>query len=150
MGCVPCLESSTIFFPLKKFKRTAINFFLCFPRPHPWFLCAFLCQKISGILRDFPPLFCAFLGRFAGLNFYVSLTMSLSPAAAEKRFRGTEMYIVATGIGSVATGILGVFPACTSRRRYMYIFEPRNLLIVSTTKEGVRTRCISPLFSTQR
>ena len=24
MGCVPCLESSTIFFPLKKFKRTAI------------------------------------------------------------------------------------------------------------------------------
>ncbi len=54
-------------------------------------------------------------------NIYVSLTMSLSPADTEKGLRGTERGLFRTGIGSGATGILAVFPACTSRRRYMYI-----------------------------
>ena len=81
-----------------------------------------------------------------GANFYVSLTIKLSPAAAEKDFRNAEMHFLRTGIGSGATGILGVFPTCTYRRRSMYISEPRNLLIVNTAKEGIRTRCISPSF----
>ena len=82
-----------------------------------------------------------------GAHFYVSLTANPILAAAEKRFGGTDIGILATEIGPVATGILGVFPACTSRRGYMYISAARKSLIVSMTKEGVRTRCISPLFS---
>ncbi len=85
-----------------------------------------------------------------GTHFYVSLTTNLSRAAAERGFRSAEMYFVATGIGPGATGILGVFPACTPRRRYMYILGLRKSLIVNTAKERVCTGCISSLFSTQR
>ena len=85
-----------------------------------------------------------------GAHFYVSLTTNLSRAAAERGFRSAEMYFVATGIGPGATGILGVFPACTPWRRYMYISGARKSLIVNTAKERVRTACISSLFSTQR
>ncbi len=84
------------------------------------------------------------------VHFYVSLTINLGPAAAEKRFLGAERHFLRTEIGPVATGILGVFPTCTYRRRYMYISAARKSLIVSIAKDGIRTRCISPLFSTQR
>ena len=60
-----------------------------------------------------------------GAHFYVSLTANPILAAAEKRFGGTDIGILATEIGPVATGILGVFPACTSRRGYMYISAAR-------------------------
>ena len=56
-----------------------------------------------------------------GAHFYVSLTINLSPAPTQKGFRGKTRGLLATEIGSGATGILGVFPICTSRRRWMYI-----------------------------
>ena len=82
-------------------------------------------------------------------NFYVSLTTSLSLAAAGKRYRETESGLFATEISPVMTGILGVFPTCTCRRRYMYISEARKSLIVNTAKRGYAQGAY-PLFPTHK
>jgi len=75
--------------------------------------------------RTTRPLFCSpFCGtkeKLAAANFYVSLTAKPDFAASVTGFRATERELSATGIGSGATGILAVFPTCTSRRHYMYI-----------------------------
>ncbi len=68
-----------------------------------------------------PERFCTFSRALGQTNFYEFLTANLSPAAGGNDFFGTEGGFPATGIGSGATGILGVFPECTSRRGYMYI-----------------------------
>ena len=57
--------------------------------------------------------------------------------AALKHLRGRERHFLRTGIGPGATGILGVFPTCTCRRRYMYISEPYNSLIIN---KGINKR----------
>ena len=57
----------------------------------------------------------------AEVHFYVSLTGRTDFAVSGKDFLGIESHFVGTGIGLGATGILGVFRGCTSRRRYMYI-----------------------------
>ncbi len=66
-----------------------------------------------------------------GAYFYVSLTGNPFLAAAEKRSGGTGIGLLATEIGPVATGILGVFPICTYQRCYMYIYRCGNVLIIS-------------------
>ncbi len=79
-------------------------------------------------------------------KFYVSLTRSHSLPAAEKLLNGMEGGFLWTGIGPAATGILGVFPGCTSRQCCMYIYPPRKSLIANIEEERVRTGCISSLF----
>ena len=72
-----------------------------------------------------------------GRVFYVSLTMGRNLVGAERRFLGT-------GIGFGATGILGFFPACTSRRRYMYTLAACNVLIINITIKRVETVSLLP------
>ena len=102
-------------------------------------------RRKEGMMR-----ICPFSRYALRSNFYVSLTRSRSLASAEKLLNGMERGFLWTGIGPAATGILGVFPGCTSRQRCMYIYPPRKSLIVKTGKERVRTGCISSLFYTQR
>ena len=53
--------------------------------------------------------------------FYECLTENHSFAGTGKGFRAKERELLATEIGFGATGILGVFRACTPRSGYMYI-----------------------------
>ncbi len=85
-------------------------------------------------------------GPKGGVNFYVSLTITLGLADSGKLFKDAERGLFATEIGSAATGILAVFPACTSRRRHMYIYTPRNLLIINIAIKRRNARCASPLL----
>ena len=116
-----------------------------------------VCTK-RRVLDDFPAvLFLAFRGRnggsfcpFCDNKLYDFLSRKMLPAAARTLSGARKRVFLRTGILGILTGILGAFPICTFRRRYMYIYEPRKSLIVNNAKERVRTACISSLFTTQR
>ena len=141
MRCVPPPLFPACFPPLEKGFSAPFH-------AHDFNLKISLCQRALGMYTSGKNR--TLMQTRRGVHFYVSLTRRRVCVAAERHFRGSEIYFLLTEIGFVAAGILGVFPACTSRRGYMYISAARNSLILNTTKDGVRTRCISHLFTKQR
>ena len=81
---------------------------------------------------------------------YVFLSRKPFPKRTGTDFRTSERHFLATGIGSVATGILGVFPTCTSRQRYLYIQKTRNVLILNRTTKRADTCPRLPSLQIQR